>query len=58
MIRIEDLLQNLQTRAAILPGSRDRNRRPIIFVPFESQNLGLNAEQLRSVIFYLIDSTW
>jgi hypothetical protein len=58
MIRGDGLLQNLMSRAALLPGSRDRTRRPIIFVPFEGQSLNLNADQIRSVIFYLIDSTW
>lgn len=58
MSRVEDLLQNLRSRTALLPGSRDRARHPIIFIPFESQNLNLNADQLRTVLQYLIESTW
>jgi hypothetical protein len=56
MNRVEDLLQNLRARIAILPGARDRQARPIIFVPFEQQTV--NADQLRTVILYLIESTW
>jgi hypothetical protein len=56
MIRTEELFHALRNRAALLPGSRDRNRRPIIFVPFENQNLSI--DQLRAVLLYLIEWTW
>jgi hypothetical protein len=56
-MRVEDLFQNLRSRSAILPGCRDRNRHPIIFIPFESQNLNLNADQWKNVLLYLVEST-
>lgn len=57
--RAEDIIHVLREKVAILPGSRDRLNRPIIFFPFLQ---GLNPEilsldNLRNVLFYLYNVT-
>ncbi|KAI6182063.1 CRAL-TRIO domain-containing protein [Aphelenchoides bicaudatus] len=56
MIRTDELFHALRNRIAFLPGSRDRSRHPIIFLPFENQNSTI--DQLRAVLFCLIDWTF
>uniref|UniRef100_A0AC34RA88 CRAL-TRIO domain-containing protein n=1 Tax=Panagrolaimus sp. JU765 TaxID=591449 RepID=A0AC34RA88_9BILA len=53
---VADILTPLKDRLAILPGSRDRQNRPIIFFP--STETGANSDDLKNVLqyFYFVTS--
>lgn len=52
------ILEDLQSRAAIMPGGRDREKRPLILVPVPTEpatpNACYNTEQLDTCLRYYV----
>lgn len=47
---VTDIVTPLRDRVALLPGSRDRQNRPIIFFP--SAETSANSDDLRNILSY------
>lgn len=53
--RVDEIDHILRERIAILPGARDRENRPIIFVP--ARDIATNPDHIRNLMIYLYDVT-
>ncbi|MFH4983205.1 hypothetical protein AB6A40_009914 [Gnathostoma spinigerum] len=51
--KAEDILHVLRDRVAQLPGSRDRNGRPVIVFPARESSAAINPDHLRNILLYL-----
>lgn len=56
--RAEDIIHVLRDRIALLPGARDRENHPIIFVPARDTSAQINPDHLRNLLLYLYEITW
>uniref|UniRef100_A0A915CN38 CRAL-TRIO domain-containing protein n=1 Tax=Ditylenchus dipsaci TaxID=166011 RepID=A0A915CN38_9BILA len=55
--RAEDIIHVLRDRVALLPGARDRDNRPIVFVPAKENSAQINPDHLRNLLLYLYEVT-
>lgn len=51
--KAEDILHVLRDRVAELPGTRDRNRRPVIVFPARECSTPVNPDHIRNILQYL-----
>lgn len=56
--RANDIMHVLRDRIALLPGARDRENHPIIFVPAKDNPTQINSDHLRNLLLYLYEITW
>ncbi|VDN43285.1 unnamed protein product [Gongylonema pulchrum] len=53
--KAEDILHVLRDRVAQLPGTRDRNGRPVIVFPARENSTPINSDHIRNILMYLHD---
>jgi triple functional domain protein len=52
---VTDIITPLKDRVALLPGSRDRQKHPIIFFP--TTDISANSDELKNILFYFYSVT-
>ena len=52
---VTDILTPLKDRVALLPGSRDRQKHPIIFFP--NMDISANSDELKNILIYFYSVT-
>jgi hypothetical protein len=53
--RADDIAHVLREKVALLPGSRDRENRPVVFIP--ARDVGVNPDHIRNLLMYLYNVT-